>query len=32
MVGKSDALLFGVPEYLHSVPSALKNALEWLSR
>ncbi|MCI1901798.1 MAG: NAD(P)H-dependent oxidoreductase [Bifidobacteriaceae bacterium] len=28
---KSDAVIIGCPEYNHSVPSALKSAVEWLS-
>ncbi|MFD1707650.1 NADPH-dependent FMN reductase [Siminovitchia sediminis] len=28
----SDAVLFAVPEYNYSIPGALKNALDWLSR
>lgn len=28
----SDAVLFAVPEYNFSIPGALKNALDWLSR
>lgn len=29
-VAKADALLFSTPEYAHSIPGALKNALDWL--
>jgi chromate reductase len=32
LISQCDAILFGVPEYLHSIPGALKNAMEWLSR
>jgi chromate reductase len=28
----ADAVLFSTPEYNHSIPGALKNALDWLSR
>jgi chromate reductase, NAD(P)H dehydrogenase (quinone) len=28
----ADVVLFSTPEYNHSVPGALKNALDWLSR
>src|SRR5699024_5747747 len=31
-VGDSDAVLFAVPEYNYSIPGALKNAIDWLSR
>ncbi|WJY27382.1 MULTISPECIES: NADPH-dependent FMN reductase [Sporosarcina] len=31
-VKDSDAVLFAVPEYNFSIPGALKNALDWLSR
>jgi chromate reductase, NAD(P)H dehydrogenase (quinone) len=29
---RADALLFATPEYNHSVPGALKNAVDWASR
>jgi len=28
----ADAVLFATPEYNHSIPGALKNALDWISR
>jgi chromate reductase len=31
-VESADAVLFSTPEYNHSIPGALKNALDWLSR
>ena len=31
-VDNSDAILFATPEYNHSVPGVLKNAIDWLSR
>jgi chromate reductase, NAD(P)H dehydrogenase (quinone) len=31
-VAKADAVLFATPEYNHSLPGALKNALDWASR
>lgn len=31
-IARSDALLFATPEYNGSVPGALKNALDWVSR
>jgi chromate reductase len=31
-VAGADAVLFSTPEYNHSIPGALKNALDWLSR
>lgn len=31
-VKDSDAILFAVPEYNFSIPGALKNAIDWLSR
>lgn len=32
IVGKADAILFGVPEYNYSIASPMKNAYDWLSR
>jgi len=31
-IAGADAVLFATPEYNHSVPGALKNALDWVSR
>jgi chromate reductase len=31
-IGRADAVLFATPEYNHSIPGALKNALDWVSR
>jgi chromate reductase len=31
-IGEADALLFATPEYNHSTPGALKNAVDWASR
>jgi chromate reductase, NAD(P)H dehydrogenase (quinone) len=31
-VAAADVVLFSTPEYNHSIPGALKNALDWLSR
>lgn len=31
-VAEADAVLIGTPEYNHSVPGVLKNAIDWLSR
>ncbi|HXM87788.1 MAG TPA: NADPH-dependent FMN reductase [Solirubrobacteraceae bacterium] len=31
-VVEADALLFATPEYNHSIPGALKNAVDWASR
>ena len=31
-VAGADAVLFATPEYNHSVPGALKNAIDWVSR
>ena len=31
-IGASDAILFATPEYNSSIPGALKNAIDWLSR
>jgi chromate reductase len=31
-IGAVDAVLFATPEYNHSIPGVLKNALDWVSR
>jgi chromate reductase, NAD(P)H dehydrogenase (quinone) len=31
-LGRADAVLFATPEYNASIPGALKNALDWISR
>lgn len=31
-IERSDAVLFATPEYNHSVPGVMKNALDWVSR
>jgi chromate reductase len=31
-IEEADALLFATPEYNHSIPGALKNAVDWASR
>ncbi|HTZ86540.1 MAG TPA: NAD(P)H-dependent oxidoreductase [Solirubrobacteraceae bacterium] len=31
-IERADALLFATPEYNHSIPGALKNAIDWASR
>jgi chromate reductase len=31
-IADADVVLFSTPEYNHSIPGALKNALDWLSR
>jgi chromate reductase len=31
-IGESDALLIATPEYNHSIPGVLKNAIDWASR
>jgi chromate reductase len=31
-IDRADVVLFATPEYNHSIPGALKNALDWLSR
>jgi len=31
-IGAADAVLFATPEYNHSIPGHLKNALDWVSR
>lgn len=30
-IEKSDAVVFCIPEYIHNMPAAIKNALEWLT-
>lgn len=32
LVKESDAVIVSTPEYLHSLPAVLKNALEWLTK
>ena len=31
-IARADAVLFATPEYNHSIPGCLKNALDWVSR
>src|SRR6185437_11248801 len=31
-VAEADAVFFSTPEYNHSIPGALKNAIDWVSR
>jgi chromate reductase len=31
-ISEADAVLFSTPEYNHSIPGVLKNALDWVSR
>src|ERR1700710_44933 len=31
-IAEADAVLFATPEYNHSIPGHLKNALDWVSR
>ena len=31
-IARSDAVLFVTPEYIRSLPGALKNAIDWASR
>src|SRR5207248_7441893 len=31
-IGAADAVLFATPEYNHSIPGVLKNAVDWVSR
>ncbi len=31
-IGEADAVIFSTPEYNHSIPGQLKNAVDWMSR
>ena len=31
-IAEADAVLFATPEYNHSIPGVLKNAVDWASR